>query len=269
MTSVVLVAGASSGVGREAARALALRGHQVYGSSRAPARVDVPGVVPVALEVADEGSVRACVDHVLDRHGRLDALVYSVGFYVAGAAEETSDELALAQLRAYLLGAHRLVRAVLPAMRAQAAGRLVLMSSTAAVAAIPFHSIYSASKAALSHYAEALRYEVAPFGVQVACVEATSVRTGAAAAMRESEPIAGYEPVRTRVIDRFRRLQVDGPSPAPVAAGIVRAVESRRMRPVYRVGGQARMLPWLRAVLPHPLFRHLYGRYFHLTRTSG
>ncbi|MFI6538078.1 SDR family oxidoreductase [Nonomuraea sp. NPDC050547] len=266
MISVVLVAGASSGVGLETARALARRGHQVYGTSRVAARVDLPGVTPLALEAGDERSVRACVDHVLARHGRLDALVYSVGFYTAGAVEETSDELALAQLEAYLLGAHRLVRAVLPAMREQGAGRLVLMSSTAAVAAIPFHAIYSASKAALNHYAEALRDEVAPFGVRVTCVEATSVRTGAAVAMRESDPIPGYEPVRTRVIERFRRLQLDGPSPVPVADGIVRAVEARRPRPVYRIGAQARMLPWLRAVLPDPVFRRLYGRFFHVSR---
>ncbi|MET9245432.1 SDR family NAD(P)-dependent oxidoreductase [Nonomuraea sp. NPDC003709] len=137
------------------------------------------------------------------------------------------------------LGVHRVVRAILPAMRRQGRGRLILMSSSAAVSAIPFHSLYSASKAALNHYADALRDEVAPFGIEVACMEATSVRTGAADSMITDEPIHAYEPRRTRVVDRFRQLQHDGRSPEPLAQAIVRAVESRKMRHVYRVGPRA------------------------------
>ncbi|WP_188189795.1 SDR family NAD(P)-dependent oxidoreductase [Nonomuraea sp. SYSU D8015] len=269
MNRVVLVAGASSGVGRDAAASLAARGHTVYGTSRDVTRVDAPGVTPVALEVTDDRSVRACVEEVVERAGGIDAVVYSAGFYVAGSAEETDPELAIAQLDAYLVGAHRLVRAVLPHMRRRGGGRLLLMSSTAAVAAIPFHSVYSASKAALNHYAEALRYEVEPFGVRVACVEATSVRTGAATALRTGAPLPVYQPVRDKVLDRFRRLQLEGPEPTAVSREIVRAVEARRMRPLYRVGLQAKTLPVLRAVLPRRLFAHLYGRFFGLGRPPG
>ncbi|HEX6685991.1 MAG TPA: SDR family NAD(P)-dependent oxidoreductase [Candidatus Limnocylindrales bacterium] len=265
-SKVVLIAGASSGIGEAAARLLARRGHTVYGSSRDPGRVQVPGVVPVKLEVSSETSVRQCVSGVLDEAGRIDAVVYSAGFFVAGAAEETTAELAMSQLDAYFVGAHRLVRAVLPAMREAGGGRLILMSSSAAVAAIPFHAVYSASKAALRHYAEALRYEVEPFGIRIACVEGTGVRTGAAAAVQlPSEPIAAYEPARTNVVESFLRAQTEGPPPDRIAVSIVRAIEGRRIRPVYRVGFNARSLPVLRALLPGTLFRRLFARHFGIT----
>ena len=174
----VLVVGASSGIGRAAAAMLARRGHRVFGSSRARARIDLDGVEPVELDVRDGTSVNAAVDGILARADGIDAVVYSAGFYVAGAVEETTPELAYEQLEGYLVGAHRVVRAVLPSMRARRRGRLVLMSSTAAVGAIPFHAMYSASKAALEHYAEALRSEVLPFGIHVPCTQATWIPNG-------------------------------------------------------------------------------------------
>ncbi|ADD42707.1 SDR family NAD(P)-dependent oxidoreductase [Stackebrandtia nassauensis] len=260
---VVLVAGASSGIGQAAAEMLAERGHTVFGTSRDPARVKGKGVTPVRLELGDDVSAHRCVSEVADRAGHIDAMVYSAGYFVAGAVEETPAALALAQLEAYLVGAHRLVRAVLPIMRDVGEGRLILMSSSAAVAPIPFHAVYSASKAALEHYAEALRYEVEPLGIDVSCVQGTGVRTAAAANARLTEPVIGaYEPNRTRVIDRFIRDQNEGPSPDTIAAAIVRAVETYRPRARYRVGMTAKTLPLLRGLLPSTVFRRLLARSF-------
>lgn len=260
---VILIAGASSGIGRAAAVALAARGHTVFGTSRDPSRVDMPGVTPLALEVGDDTSVSTCIEAVVRSAGRLDAVIYSAGFYVAGAAEETSTALATAQFDAYVIGAHRLVRSALPIMRRQGGGRIVLMSSTAAVAAIPFHAIYSASKAALEHYAEGLAYEVAPFGVGITCLQGTGVRTGAAGAVREAEEkIAAYEPARSRVLQSFRNQQTQGPPPQAFVSTLVHVVETKRLAPRYRVGRLAKLLPALRLLLPWPLFRRFFAAYF-------
>jgi len=244
---VVLVVGASSGIGAETAASLASRGHQVFGSSRDPVRVQLSGVAAVRLEVTDEGSVRECIAEVIECAGRIDAVVYSAGFYAAGAAEETSPELMLAQLDAYLVGAHRVVRAVAPSMRERSKGRILFMSSSAAVAAIPFHAAYSASKAALNHYAEALRYEVEPFGIQIACMEGTGVQTGAARARRMGEgPIEAYELARGAAVAAFSKTQSSGPRPVAIARSIVRAIEARNMRPLYPrrvLGGDAPLAP--------------------------
>jgi NAD(P)-dependent dehydrogenase (short-subunit alcohol dehydrogenase family) len=264
-SQVVLVAGASSGIGRATAAAAVRRGHVVFGTSRDPSRVDLAGVRAVQLEVTDDASVTACVTEVLATAGRLDAVLYSAGAYLAGAAEETTSALAHAQFEAYLFGAHRLARAVLPTMRAQRAGRLIFMSSSAAVAAIPFHALYSASKAALERYADGLRYELAPFGIQVACVQGTSVRTGAAAACRLPEVrIEAYRAASTPVIERFRTTQQSGPEPEPFAATIVRAIEARSMRGTYRIGGLARFLPMMHTLLPDQAFRAVFARFFEL-----
>lgn len=268
-TKVVLVAGASTGIGRAVAVAAAGRDHVVFGTSRDPRRVDGPAVRPMRLEVTDQASVDRCVAEVLAAAGRIDAVVYSAGGYLAGAAEETPAELALEQFEAYLFGAHRLARAVLPAMRARRAGRLIFMSSSAAVAAIPFHAFYSASKAALERYADGLRYEVAPFGIQVACVQGTSVRTNAATTMRlPDRRIEAYRSASTPVIEHFRRTQLTGPPPERFAATIVRAIEGRSLRGIYRVGPAARSLPTLRSLLPEPVFRAMFARFFSLRGLS-
>ncbi|AXB41682.1 SDR family oxidoreductase [Amycolatopsis albispora] len=264
---VVLVAGASSGIGHAASVSLAARGHRVFGTSRTWSRTPPPGIEPVILDVTGEASATRCVEEVLDRAGRIDALVYSAGHYVAGAVEETTPELALRQLDAYFLGAHRVVRAVLPSMRHASGGRLIFLSSSAAVAAIPFHAVYSASKAALEHYVDALRYEVAPFGVDATCVQGTSVRTGAADAAQRAEPgIAAYATARDSVVETFARTQREGRPPTVFARTITRAVEADRLPPRYRPGFQAKTLPAIRAMLPEAAFRVLFGRKFGLPR---
>ena len=114
---------------------------------------------------------------VLEREGRIDALVAAAGWGVAGAAEYTSIAEAKAQFETNFWGCVRAVQAVLPHMRHQQRGRIVLISSIGGVIGIPFQAFYSASKFALEGFAEALAYEVAPFGVQVTLVQPGNIAT--------------------------------------------------------------------------------------------
>jgi NAD(P)-dependent dehydrogenase (short-subunit alcohol dehydrogenase family) len=259
---VVLVVGASSGIGLATAERLVAQGHRVFGTARDASRVRSNGVESVQLDVTQDQSVSKAVANVLDRVGRIDAVVYSAGFYVAGAVEETTDEDARDQFDVYFFGAHRVTRAILPSMRAQRRGRLIYMSSSAGVAAIPFHVLYSASKAAIEHYADGLRYEIERFGVQVCCVQGTGVRTSAATNARFTEPIPSYEPARSRIIESFKRALLEGPPPDAFAEVIANAVTARRMRRLYRVGALAMSLPVLKALLPAFVFRGMFVRHF-------
>jgi NAD(P)-dependent dehydrogenase (short-subunit alcohol dehydrogenase family) len=263
-TKVVLVAGASSGIGQAAAEALVRRGHHVFGTSRDPTRISTNGVEPLALEVSDEASVQRCVARLVARAARLDAVFYSAGFYVAGAVEETTLAQVAAQMDVYFFGACRVARAVLPVMRAQHAGRLVFMSSSAGVAAIPFHAAYSASKGALESFCESLAYETAPFGIDVSYVQATGVRTAAAASMQAgAEPVEVYAAARERVVACFKQTQQDGPSPSAIADTVAAIVEAkRRPRVCYRVGLQARLVPFLKGTLPSAIFRQQVRKLF-------
>src|SRR5215467_11123678 len=119
------------------------------------------------LDVRADNSVRACVDAVFSRMGRLDVLINNAGYELAGALEELSAEEARAQFETNFFGVVRMVDAVLPLMRRQNRGQIISVGSLSGVSAIPFLGIYSASKFALEGYSEALRHEVKPFNIQV------------------------------------------------------------------------------------------------------
>ncbi len=189
---VVLVVGASSGIGRACAEVLYARGCRVYGTSRHAPRALVeartsdlaPLLRMIPLDVTSDGSVQAAVGLVLACEERIDAVVNCAGFGVAGAAELTTMDEAREQFETNFFGTVRVCQAVLPAMRQQGSGRILNISSIAGQIAIPFQAFYSASKFAVEGFTEALRMEVAPFGVKVVLIEPGDFRTGFTAARR-------------------------------------------------------------------------------------
>src|SRR5688572_13352137 len=171
-TRRVLVTGASSGIGWQVAAHLVASGWRVFAASRRA--LAPPGCTGLTMDVDDDTSVTRALADV----GPLDAVVLCAGWGLAGAIEDTPAAEARAQLETNFFGAHRVVRAVLPAMRERRCGHVVIVSSLAATVPLPYQAFYSASKAALSSYAEALRLELAPSGVRVCCIEPGNFRTG-------------------------------------------------------------------------------------------
>src|SRR5262245_58411020 len=163
---VVLITGASSGVGHTTARLLSQSGYRVFGTSRNPGGAEAtPGVATLALDVCSDDSVAACVKAVVADAGRIDVLVNNAAYELAGAAEETTIDEAKAQFETNFFGVVRMVKAVLPSMRRQKHGRIVNVSSLSGVSSIPFMGMYSASKFALEGFSEALQLEVSPFNI--------------------------------------------------------------------------------------------------------
>src|SRR5262245_47487212 len=163
---VVLITGASSGVGQSTARLLSRQGYKVFGTSRNPASAEViPTVEVLALDVRSDDSVAACVKAVVNEVGRVDILVNNAGYELAGALEETSIDETKAQFETNFFGVVRMVKAVLPSMRQQKQGKIINVSSLAGVSSIPFMGFYSATKFALEGYTKALRMEVSPFNI--------------------------------------------------------------------------------------------------------
>ncbi|MEM1103625.1 MAG: SDR family oxidoreductase [Pseudomonadota bacterium] len=255
---VALVLGASTGIGAATAQRLAQRGHSVYGTSRDASRIDLKNVIGLSVDVFDEASIDAAVARILSDEGRIDALVYSAGFYTAGAVEETSLADVQDQLYAYFFGAVRCAQAVLPHMRDKEFGRLVFMSSTAGTVAIPFHAAYSASKGALGRWVEAFAYEVEPFGVRASYIEAGPIRTNAPNAMRSVDsPMSVYRESRTNAEAAFKKSINSGLKPIAIAKAITKAIESDQPRVRYRVGTPGKIFPFLQAVLGEKSFRGL------------
>ena len=262
---VVLVTGASAGIGRMTAERLAAQNYRVFGTSRSPAKQEVAGVEMLALDVQSESSVKKCVRTVLTRAGRLDVLINNAGYGLYGAAEETSVEEARAQLETNFFGVLRVTNAALPTMREQKGGKIVNISSLAGVFSVPCHALYSASKFALEGYSEGLRYELGPFGISVSLVELSYTNTSFAASVNYPEnTLSVYDQMRKSVTDYSLKALEHGDDPADIANVIVRVVEEKKPKLRYRAGSQTALLSVLRRLLPHALVETVMKRRYSL-----
>ena len=167
---VVLVTGGSSGLGKAICSRLAAMGHTVYGTSR-KAHVEGPGHHMLSMDVTDEASVSKAIETVMEKEGRIDVLINNAGLGIQGPVEDITVEMAQRLFDTNVFGPHRLCRAVLPHMRTARRGLIINISSVAANFGLPYRSFYSASKAALDRYAEALSTEVDRFGITVVTVQ--------------------------------------------------------------------------------------------------
>ena len=228
---VALVTGASSGIGRAAARALAETGFEVAGTSRNTAKVTpVDGVRFLDLDVASDASVHAAVGQVIERSGRIDVLVNNAGLGAAGAAEESSVAQDQRVFDVNVFGLIRMTRAVLPHMRAQGSGRIINISSVLGFLPAPYGALYAASKHAVEGYSESVDHEVREHGVRVLLVEPAYTSTGF-----DANVVQPDTPLPVYAQQRHIAGQV-------VAAGVKdgdRVVRSkdhaRRIRPVGRI----------------------------------
>jgi NAD(P)-dependent dehydrogenase (short-subunit alcohol dehydrogenase family) len=253
---VVLVTGASSGIGQACAEDLHGRGWSVVGASR---RGTASGSWEnLVMDVDDDGSVQAGVDRVVAGHGGLDAVVACAGWGLAGPVEDTPIADAKEQLETVFWGSVRVVQSALPRMREQRRGRIVLMSSIGGIVGLPFQAFYSAAKFALEGYGESLAYEVAPFGIEVTLVEPGNVRTGFTGARRDVSPgEAGpaYADATTRAVGKMAEDEESGVAPERVAEVVARVLEARRPPRRVSVGRLDERVGIVgKRLLPHRLF---------------
>lgn len=267
---VVLVTGASSGIGRATADLLHGRGHRVYGTSRSPERHQAPWRL-LAMDVTDDDSVASAIAAILAAEGRIDAVVNNAGLVLSGAVEDTSIDEVRRIFETNVFGAIRVARAVLPGMRERRAGIIVNVGSLAGRVGMPFQGLYSATKFALEGLTEALGQEVACFGITVSLVApgdtATPVvehRVRTAAAL---DPASPYAADFNRVVAMYEKDERAGAPPAGVAARIADIVEGRKAGPRYVTGPLAqRIMVAARNVVPGAVFQWGMSLYFGLKR---
>jgi len=263
---IALVTGASSGFGQATATHLSAQGFRVFGTSRASAPSGSASYELLSLNVRSDQSVEACLKTVLHRAGRIDLLVNNAGYALGGALEENTVSDAQAQFDTNVFGALRLINAVLPTMRSQGSGHIISVSSLLGVVALPYLSLYSASKFALEGMMEGLRSEVRPFNIAVSLVEPAFFKTNFVV-QAPKRPLADYAPFRESVLQYVSSAVDQGPDPERVARAILRVATTPRPRLRYRVGPRANLLVELRQLLPASLFEGVYRRVFHLDAT--
>src|SRR2546428_1823903 len=250
---VALVTGVSSGIGQATASLLVDRGFRVFGTMRKPSGTDgqLANVERVRLDVRDEESVRSCVRTVLDRAGRIDALVNNAGYALIGALEETSMEEAKDLFETNFFGVLRMSQAVLPTMRQQRSGRIAIIGSVVGFLPAPYQGIYSASKHALEGYSESLDHEVRQFGIRVSVIEPGFTRTSIGQnGQLAGQPLVAYAIERNRIIAAIRESIAKGEDPVRVASVVLDALTSRSPRLRYPAGGRAKFLSLLRRFAP-------------------
>ncbi|WP_285413111.1 oxidoreductase [Variovorax sp. efr-133-TYG-130] len=250
-SSVVVVTGASSGIGRVAAEIFVARGCRVFGTVRDLRKAPVvPGVEFVEMDVREEESVRAGIDAIIEQGLRIDVLVNNAGMMMLGAVEETATAEAAALFDTNVFGVLRVTRAVLPSMRKQHRGRIVNVSSLFGVLPAPYMGMYAATKHALEGLSESLDHEVRQFGVRVTLVQPAFTRTNLDAnAPRAKTPIADYDRERGRV----ERAVADGVNNAPPPQGVANTIVEAALGP-WRMRctppGEASVLTKLRRFMP-------------------
>ena len=256
---IILITGASSGIGYDAALILAGQGHKVYGAARRVELMDGlrdKGVIPIKMDVTDEQSMADGVKTIIDAEGRIDVLVNNAGYGYMGAIENVTIAEAKRQLEVNVFGLARLTQLVLPYMRAQKSGRIINTSSVAGRAVIPFGGWYNVSKYSVEALSDALRIEVKSFGIKVILIEPGGIKTDwgiiAADNLSASSKDTAYEDAGLRMARLLRRGYTSNwlSNPIRVAKAITRAVNSRRPKIRYRLGTGSGLIVILHAVMP-------------------
>lgn len=263
---VVLITGASSGIGQACARRLARRGYRVFGTSRRPQPEAEEAFEMIRMDVTDDDSVREGFATVLERSGRIDVVVNNAGYGLAGAVEDTSIDEAREQFETNFFGLLRVCRAVLPHMREQRAGTIVNISSLGGLIALPFAGMYCATKFAVEGVSEALRMEVRPFGVHVVLIEPGDTRTAFTENRRQtqaSQSASAYADRMQRALAVVERDEQTGIAPEAVARLLEQILRKRSPRLRYRVASRSQRLAVVAAkLMPSGVFEGLLSRYY-------
>jgi short-subunit dehydrogenase len=265
---VVLVTGASSGIGEACSQLLSQRGYRVYGLSRRASGSDGTGnhgLIHIPMDITGDLPVKQAIDHVLQHEGHIDIVVNSAGMGIAGAIEETSIEEARAEFEVNFFGVLRICRAVLPGMRQQRSGYIVNIGSIGGLLAIPYQGLYSASKFALEGFSESLRMEVRDFGIRVVIVEPGDHKTPFTANRRVTNGSSNptYFDRFHRAVARMAADEQSGPTPDRVARLVHKIVTTANPRLRYTIGpGSQRAAALLKRIAPYSLVERAMRRYY-------
>ncbi|HEX9509277.1 MAG TPA: oxidoreductase [Puia sp.] len=257
MSKVVLITGASAGMGKETAKLLLQSRYIVYGAARRLDKMtDIQslGAKVLAMDVTDEASMVNGIDTILTAEGKIDVLINNAGFGSFGAVEDVTLADARYQLEVNVLGAARLAQLVIPSMRAQRFGKIINISSIGGKFATPLGGWYHASKFALEALSDALRNEVRPFGIDVIVIEPGGVKSEWTDIAADNLIKTSGKTVYKSMVDKFANLaKTQGhraAEPIVIAKLIKEAIEAKKPKTRYSGGLLAKPLLFLNKVLP-------------------
>jgi short-subunit dehydrogenase len=274
MGQIVVITGCADGMGRHVAKMLATAGNSVAGFD-----VDPDGITSLTkelkeiggdhlldvIDVTDRPAIIKFRDRVLARYGHVDTVLSNVGIGFFSPFEEVNLEKALKCLEINVIGAAAIFQAFIPSMRERRSGKLIAMSSLVGRIPFPFESIYSASKFAVTGMVLSLKYEVAPFGIQVALIEPAQVSTTFAAKIHVLPPANSvYRDRARRFIERDDELIKTAPTPPFAARKIVKIIEAKKPALFNQIDFMSSFFLWLNQFLPRSLRDAILVNHMHI-----
>lgn len=264
---VILVTGASSGLGLAVSNHLRSLGHIVYAAARSFSEPDPNCLKNVYLDVTDENSINHVVQNIISTEGKIDVLINCAAMLVLGAVEDISIQEFEQIMNINLIGTVRMCKVVLPYMRNRKSGLIINFSSIMGLLAIPFQCAYSASKFAIEGFSEALSLETKDFGINVVIVEPTDHKSGsqkyrphAKAATSEDSP---YRDLFKIVTEKIEYDESHGDEPENLAKLIGKIVESKKPRLRYKAGQfEQKLSVYVKRILPGRLFEKVIYSYY-------
>ena len=247
---VVIITGASSGVGKTTAQYFRDKGHKVYGIARKPFEID--GVQTILCDVTRKDDCVESVKKVIELEGKIDLLINNAGFGISGSSENTNVEDAKRMFDVNFFGAVNMTQAVLPFMRESGGGKIINTSSVASIIPIPFQSFYSATKSSLDIWAKALRLEVRPFNIQVCNVLLGDTKTGFTAHREKSSLDKGsvYEEISERSVKKMEHDEQNGKDPITASKMMHKMFQKKKMPATKVVGFGYKTIVFLSKILP-------------------
>ena len=261
MKKVVLITGASAGMGKEFAKELLKDGHVVYGAARRVEKMEdirLSGVKVLAMDVTDETSMVKGIEEIIKAEGTIDVLINNAGFGSYGAVEDVPISDARYQLEVNVFGAARLTQLVLPYMRKQRWGRIINISSIGGKITTPFGGWYHASKFALEGLSDSLRNEVKPFGIDVVVIEPGGIKSEwagiSADNLLKNSKNSVYGPMIGKLVGSIKKTEEKNGEPKVIVDLVRKAIEAKEPKTRYHGGYMAGAALFMRKILPDRLF---------------
>lgn len=267
MSKIILITGASSGIGKSIGEYLTLKGHTVYGTSRNPERIADSKFPLVALDVRDTQSIQNAVAEIIKKSGIIDVVINNAGVGITGPLEEIPTSEIKNNFETNFFGPIEVMKAVLPQMRSQKSGLIINITSIAGYMGLPYRSVYSASKGALELITEALRMEVKEFGIHITNVAPGDFATNIASGRFHAPLVKGsaYEKPYGNTLKMMDEHVDSGSNPNEMAIAIHKIIETKSPKGHYKVGVfMQKFSIVLKRILPDKVYEKMLMNHYKL-----
>lgn len=258
---VAIVTGASSGIGKALSKTLHDSGYRVYNFSRR--KCDDKNIISISTDVSNIANVQESVQKVIDTEGKIDILINCAGFGISGAIEFTDIDTAKDEFNVNFFGMCNVCKEVIPYMRHNKSGKIINISSVAAVCPIAFQAYYSASKSAINTYSMALANELRPFNIQVTSIMPGDINTGFTVA--RNKIIQGdteYYGKISKSVSKMEQDEKNGMNPDTIACKIQKIINKKRLKPLYAIGVNYKLACIIMKILPSRLSNYILGKLY-------